>query len=170
MVICSLKGKISRKNTFQYGIKIIEYNGASLWNILPVSIEESSSGSVFQFELNKNTYCLLIHRIIQNVPQNQFPALTYKLYTHFPFHIMSKLIRHYILALRCQHFSWGGHFVCIMGWWGALCRGSANQWLIEQLSVEFLIGEVLPWCALTSFVVDSVAIFKLARDSSAGLY
>ena len=51
-----------------------------------------------------------------------------------------------------------------MGLWGALCTGSANQVLIRQLSVEFLIGEVSSWCALTSFVVDSVAILGLARD------
>ena len=31
------------KNTFQYGIRSIEYNGARLWNILPVALRESSS-------------------------------------------------------------------------------------------------------------------------------
>ena len=45
---------LERKNTFQYGIRSIEYNGARLWNMLPVSIRESSSGSVFQFELKKH--------------------------------------------------------------------------------------------------------------------
>ena len=53
----------------------IEYNGARNWDMLPVFIRESSSGSVFQFELKK--HCLLIHRIIQNVPQNQFSTLDY---------------------------------------------------------------------------------------------
>ena len=38
---------LERKNTFQYGIRSIEYNGGRLWNMLPVSIRESSSGSVF---------------------------------------------------------------------------------------------------------------------------
>ena len=35
---------LERKNTFQYGIRSIEYNGTRLWNILPVSIREYSSG------------------------------------------------------------------------------------------------------------------------------
>ena len=38
---------LERKNTFQYGIRLIEYNVATLWNMLSVSIRESSSGSVF---------------------------------------------------------------------------------------------------------------------------
>ena len=29
---------LERKNTFQYGIRSIEYNGASLWNMLPVNL------------------------------------------------------------------------------------------------------------------------------------
>ena len=45
---------LERKNTFQYGIRSIEYNGARLWNMLPVSIRESSSGLVFQSELKKH--------------------------------------------------------------------------------------------------------------------
>ena len=48
-----------------------------------------------------------------------------------------------------------------MGWWGALCTGSANEGLIGQLPVEFLIGTVLSWCALTSFVVGIVATLIL---------
>ena len=36
------------KNTFQYGIRSIEYNGARLWNMLPVTLSESSSPSVFR--------------------------------------------------------------------------------------------------------------------------
>ena len=36
------------KNTFQYGIRSIEYNGARLWNMLPVGVRESSSPSVFR--------------------------------------------------------------------------------------------------------------------------
>ena len=66
---------LERKNTFQYGTRPIEYNGARLWNMLPVPIRESSTGSAFQFESKK--HCLLIHRIIQNSPQNQFSTLTY---------------------------------------------------------------------------------------------
>ena len=57
-----------------------------------------------------------------------------------------------------------------MGWWGALCTGSANQGLIEQMSVEFLIGEVLSWSALASFVVGSVAILGPAGDFEDSLY
>ena len=45
---------LERKNTFQYGARSIEYSGARLWNMLPVSIRESSSGSVFQFEFKKH--------------------------------------------------------------------------------------------------------------------
>ena len=34
---------LTRKTTFQYGIRSIQYSGARLWNSLPVSIRESSS-------------------------------------------------------------------------------------------------------------------------------
>ena len=57
-----------------------------------------------------------------------------------------------------------------MGSWGALCTGSANQGLIKQMSVEFLIGEVLSWSALVSFVVGSVAILGPAGDFEDSLY
>ena len=36
-----------RKNTFQYGIRSIEYNWARLWNMIPSHIREASSSSVF---------------------------------------------------------------------------------------------------------------------------
>ena len=45
---------LERKNTFQYGIRSIEHNGVRLWNMLPVSIRESFSGSVFRSELKKH--------------------------------------------------------------------------------------------------------------------
>ena len=38
---------LERKNTFQYGIRSIEYNGARLWNMVPVNIRESPSPLVF---------------------------------------------------------------------------------------------------------------------------
>ena len=44
---------LERKNTFQYGIRSIEYNGARLWNMVPVHIRESSSSSVFRSNLKK---------------------------------------------------------------------------------------------------------------------
>ena len=91
-----------------------------------MSVRESSSGSVFQFELKK--HCLLIHKIIQNVPQSQFSTLTCNyMYTYFPFHIMPKLIRHYILALRCLH-CFEVAALSVSG--GGLCTGFANQGLI----------------------------------------
>ena len=52
---------LERKNTFQYGIRSIEYNGARLWNMLPVSIRESSSGSVFRSELKKHLLSAYSH-------------------------------------------------------------------------------------------------------------
>ena len=54
---------------------------------------------------------------------------------------------------------------------GALCTGSANhQGLIGQLSVEFLIGGDLSWCALASFFVGSVAVLGLAWHFGVSLY
>ena len=44
------------KNTFQYGIRYIQYTGARLWNMLPVSLRNSPSSSIFRSELN--TYLL----------------------------------------------------------------------------------------------------------------
>ena len=40
--------------------------------------------------------------------------------------------------------------------------GSANQGLIGQLSVGFLIGGDWSWCPFASFFVGSVAILGLA--------
>ena len=46
---------LERRNTFQYGIRSIEYNGARLWNwnMLPVTLRESSSPPVFRSDLKK---------------------------------------------------------------------------------------------------------------------
>ena len=44
---------LERKNTFQYGIRSIEYNGARLWNMIPSHIREASSSSVFKNNLKK---------------------------------------------------------------------------------------------------------------------
>ena len=44
---------LERKNTFQYSIRSIENNDARLWNMLPLSSRESSSGSVFRSEFKK---------------------------------------------------------------------------------------------------------------------
>ena len=52
---------LERKNTFQYGIRSIQYNGARLWNMLPVNLRASSSPSVFRSNLKKyflSAYCL----------------------------------------------------------------------------------------------------------------
>ena len=48
--------------------------------------------------------------------------------------------------------------------------GSANQGLIGQLSVEFLIGGDLSWCTLASFVVGYVTILGLAWHFGVSLY
>ena len=45
---------LERKNTFQYGVRSIEYNGARLWNMVPVHIRESPSPSVFRSKLKKH--------------------------------------------------------------------------------------------------------------------
>ena len=50
---------LERKNTFQYGIRSIEYNGERLWNMLPVALRESSSTPFFRSGLKK--YLLCIH-------------------------------------------------------------------------------------------------------------
>ena len=50
---------LERKNTFQYGIRSIEYNGARLWNMLPIALRETSSSSVFRSEVKK--YLLALH-------------------------------------------------------------------------------------------------------------
>ena len=44
---------LERKNTFQYGIRSIEYNGTRLWNMIPSHIREASSSSVFKNNLKK---------------------------------------------------------------------------------------------------------------------
>ena len=44
---------LERKNTFQYGIRSIEYNGARLWDMVPVHIREFSSPLVFRSNLKK---------------------------------------------------------------------------------------------------------------------
>ena len=44
---------LERKNTFQYGIRSIEYNGARLRNMVTVHIRESSSISVLRSNLKK---------------------------------------------------------------------------------------------------------------------
>ena len=44
---------LERKNTFQYGIRSIEYNGARLWNMIPSHIREASSSSVFKNNVKK---------------------------------------------------------------------------------------------------------------------
>ena len=48
---------LERKNTFQYGIRSIEYNGARLWNMIPSHIREASSPLVFKTIL-KNIFSL----------------------------------------------------------------------------------------------------------------
>ena len=44
---------LERKNTFQYGIRSIEYNGARLWNMIPSHIREASFPLVFKNNLEK---------------------------------------------------------------------------------------------------------------------
>ena len=99
---------LERKNTFQHGIRSIEYNGARLWNMLLASIREFSSASVFQFELKKHT---VIYSTNHSECSSKSVLCSDLLI--FPFHIMSKLTRHSILALKCLHCFWGGCSVCI---------------------------------------------------------
>ena len=47
---------LQRKNTFQYGTRCIQYTGARLWNMIPVSLRSSPSSSVFRSGLK--TYLL----------------------------------------------------------------------------------------------------------------
>ena len=47
---------LERKNTFQYGIRSIEFTGARLWNMLPVPLRESSSAAIFRAELKNTCY------------------------------------------------------------------------------------------------------------------
>ena len=49
---------LERKNTFQYGIRSIEFTGARLWNMLPIALRETSSSIVFRSDLKKH---LLLH-------------------------------------------------------------------------------------------------------------
>ena len=49
---------LQRKNTFQYGIRCIQYTGTRLWNMIPVSMRSSPSSSVFRSELHVKTYLL----------------------------------------------------------------------------------------------------------------
>ena len=44
---------LGRKNTFQYGIRSIEYKGARLWNMIPSHIREEYSLSVFKNNLKR---------------------------------------------------------------------------------------------------------------------
>ena len=45
---------LGRKNTFQYGIRSIEYNGDRLWNMVPAHTRELPSPSVFWSSLKKH--------------------------------------------------------------------------------------------------------------------
>ena len=47
---------LQRKNTFQCRIRYIQYTGARLWNMIPLSMRSSPSSSVFRSELK--TYLL----------------------------------------------------------------------------------------------------------------
>ena len=60
--------------------------------MLPVSIRESSSGSVFQFELKKHLTVCWNH---SECSQNQFSTLTYKLYSFsIPHHVKTHKALH----------------------------------------------------------------------------
>ena len=50
---------LERKNTFQYGIRSIEFTGARLWNMLPTQLRESSLPSVFRTNLKKTPFVKL---------------------------------------------------------------------------------------------------------------
>ena len=59
---------LERKNTFQYGIRSIEYNDARLWNMLPVALRESSSPSVFRSDLKNTSYICIPVKLFQYNP------------------------------------------------------------------------------------------------------
>ena len=44
---------LERKNTFQYGIRSIEYNGARLCNMIPSHVREAFSPLVFKNNFKK---------------------------------------------------------------------------------------------------------------------
>ena len=50
---------LHRNKTFQYRIRCIQYTGARLWNMIPVSLRSSPSSSVFRSEL-KTCYQIMI--------------------------------------------------------------------------------------------------------------
>ena len=75
---------LERKNTFQYGIKSIEYNGARLWNILPVALRESSSRSVYRSDLKNTSHvCILIKcfQYMAFLTTEQLPQIPFRLFS-----------------------------------------------------------------------------------------
>ena len=71
---------LERRNTFQYGIRSIEYNGARLWNMLPVTLRESSSPPVFQSDLKNTSYICIPVKLFQYMVflfSEQFPQIPY---------------------------------------------------------------------------------------------
>ena len=51
---------LERKNAFQYGIRSIEYNGARLWNMLPVNLLLQSFDQIKKKQHFLSAYCLLM--------------------------------------------------------------------------------------------------------------
>ena len=46
---------LTRKTTFQYGIRSIQYSGARLWNSIPILIRESPSWTIFITKLKTHS-------------------------------------------------------------------------------------------------------------------
>ena len=85
---------LERKNTFQYGIRSIEFTGARLWNMLPTQLRESSLPSVFRTNLKKNTFCQTIHdvlmiSVVSSPPVKSATSVLISLFAHFTSFVLS---------------------------------------------------------------------------------
>ena len=68
---------LERKNTFQYGIRSIEYNGARLWNMIPSHIREAPLPQFLKIIL-KNIFSLntIQHKIVPFLNKGVPAAIT----------------------------------------------------------------------------------------------
>ena len=78
--ILASRGDLSleRKNTFQYGIRSIKYNGVRLWNMLPVTLRKSSS--VFWSDLKNTSHICIPVKLFQCMvflSSKQFPQIPF---------------------------------------------------------------------------------------------
>ena len=122
VVIYSLKGKI-HSNMVQGQLNTM---GQGFGTCYPYLLENLLQVQFLNFNL-KNTYCLLIHRIIQNVPQSQFSTLTYKLYS---FSIPHLVKTHKTLQLGSEVFA------LLLGWSLCMYRGVVGERCVWVLPIR----------------------------------